>query len=267
MHRELPVLGTFSKGVDGAVSLNFGVSGGAHCDRSCRHHPDREGNCYAVAVELRDDRKGLAAKLARHEISDPARLVGRAMIELHRLMLRRAVPWFRFSTNGSLPQPSTVRGDRRFASLLRELCGMLRGAAVPVHLPVETAEKADFYRGIVGDLVVVRESIQTPCMTPDTIAHHAIPTGPASFTAGEDVGPGPNKLRRILDAAAAAARAWSARTGRRCIVCPAVRVSFLSKYFNGMGKADKAQWRKRNKCGSCTACANPLVDICYPAHK
>jgi len=33
------VFGTFSKGVKGALSLNFGQSGGANCATSCRHHP------------------------------------------------------------------------------------------------------------------------------------------------------------------------------------------------------------------------------------
>ncbi len=267
MTHELPVLGSFSKGVEGAAQLNFGVSGGKHCDSGCRHHPDREGDCYAVAVEERADRQGLATKLARHELSEPATIVGRASIELHRMTLRRAVPWFRFSTNGSLPQPAQATTDNRFKRLLRELCQQLKGSSIPVHMPVESAEKATFYRAIVGDLVTVRESIQTQGMTPKTIADHAIPSGPCSFTAGESVGAGPDKLKRVLAAAAAAAKAWATRTGRRTIVCPAVRVSFLSKYDNGMTKEQKCEWRSKAKCGSCTACANELVDIVYPAHK
>ena len=115
--------------------------------------------------------------------------------------------------------------------------------------------------------MTVRESLQTPGMTPDTIANHAIPSGPCSFTAGETVPAGKDRMKRIIAAAAAAAKAWSIRTGRRTIVCPAVRVSFLSRYANGMSKAEKAVWRKKNKCGLCRACANPLVDIVYPAHK
>jgi hypothetical protein len=267
MIHELPVLGTFSKGCAGSVALNFGVSGGRHCDSGCRHHPDREGDCYAVAVEQRDDRKGLAAKLERHELSQPATIVGRASIELHRLILRRAVPWFRFSTNGSLPQPADARVDHRFVRLLRELCGQLKSHNVPTHFPVESSEKADFYRSVVGDLVTVRESLQTQGMTPETIANHPIPSGPCSFTAGESVGAGPNKLKRIIAAATAAAKAWTLLTGRRAIVCPAVRVSFMSKYDNGMSKEQKAEWRNKNKCGLCNACANPFVDIIYPAHK
>ena len=69
---EKPILGPFSEGIDGSVSINFGVSGGVHCDPHCRHHPESVANdptnaCYAVRSELQPDRRGLAAKLERHE--------------------------------------------------------------------------------------------------------------------------------------------------------------------------------------------------------
>jgi hypothetical protein len=266
MIQQLPVLGTFSKGCAGAVSLNMGVSGGRHCDSGCLHHPANDGTRYAVAVEQRADRSQLAAKLVRHEMSDASIIVGRAIIETTRILFDASIPWFRFSTNGSLPQPADARADRRFLPLLRELCGKLVGHSVPVHLPVESADKASFYREAVGDLVCVRESLQIADLSPETIATHAIPSGPVSFTAGKSVTAGKDKLRRILAAADAAARAWSQRTGRRTIVCPAVRVSFLSKYASRLSKAQKEEWRGKAKCGSCTACANRSVDIVYPAH-
>ena len=271
---------TFSKGVPGALALNFGQSGGANCETSCRHHPihfaaggSREGEageCYAKVVERRGDRAPLADKLERHESLPGSAIVGRALVELSSMLLRGAViPWFRFSTNGALPSREQARTDRRFVPLLRELLGKLRGAAVPVHLPVESAEKAEFYRSIVGDIVTVRESIQTPDMTPDTIANHPIPSGACSFTAGEGVGAGPNKRARILAAAAAAAAAWAIRTGRKTIVCPAVRVSFLARTKAGRGARTAEQvrrWRAGAKCGSCTACALAHIDVVYPAH-
>jgi hypothetical protein len=98
------------------------------------------------------------------------------------------------------------------------------------------------------------------------IAAHAIPAGAVSFTAGENVGKGSDKRRRILAAAVAAAAAWSARTGRKTIVCPAVRVSFLSRYKNGKTRDENRAWRESAKCGSCTACAQSHIDIVYPAH-
>jgi hypothetical protein len=274
------VFGSFSKGVRGALALNFGQSGGANCATSCRHHPTHfapggqsageDGECYAVVVERRHDRVQLAHKLERHEQLPASTIVGRAMVEFGALVLRGIVPpWLRISTSGAVPTPAAALADRRFLPLLRELLTSAKSAGTPVHFPVESAEKATFYREHVGDLVTIRESIQTPRMCPATIADHAIPAGPVSFTAGEEVGAGANKRARILAAATAAAKAWAQRTGRKTIVCPAVRVSFLSR--TKAGKADRTAaevktWRDRAKCGSCTACADQVFDIVYPAH-
>jgi hypothetical protein len=274
------VFGSFSKGVKGALALNFGQSGGANCATSCRHHPihfatggqseNDDGECYAVVVERRHDRVQLAHKLERHEQLPASTIVGRAMVEFGALVLRGIVPpWLRISTSGAVPTPAAALADRRFIPLLRELLTSAKSAGTPVHFPVESAEKAAFYREHVGDLVTIRESVQTPRMCPATIADHAIPAGPVSFTAGEEVGAGANKRGRIIAAATAAAAAWSARTGRKTIVCPAVRVSFLSRTKAGKGARDAAAvkvWRDRAKCGSCTACAQKTYDIVYPAH-
>lgn len=274
------VFGSFSKGIKGALSLNFGQSGGANCATSCRHHPahyrpggvsrGEAGECYAIVVERRADRAQLARKLERHETLPASTIVGRALVELSSMLLRgKSVPWLRISTNGAVPSPESATADRRFVPLLRELLTVARRAGVPVHFPVESAEKAEFYRRAVGELATVRESVQTPRMNPETIAAHPIPSGPVSFTAGEEVSAGPGKRARILAAATAAASAWARRTGRKTIVCPAVRVSFLARTKAGRGARTKqavTEWRNRAKCGSCTACACPLVDIVYPAH-
>lgn len=272
------VLGSFSKGVEGAASLNFGLSGGANCETSCRHHPahyvgatNRAGICYAKVVELRHDRVQLADKLGRHEAAAASAIAGKALLELEREALhgRPARPWFRISTNGALPKPAAAVSDRQFLPRFRALLAFNRKRGTPVHLPVESADKAAFYREHVGDLAVVRESIQTPDMSPDTIARHAIPAGPVSFTAGESVAPGKDKRRRILAAADAAAKAWARLTGRKTIVCPAVRVSFMSRTKAGKAGRSPAEvdaWRSRAKCGSCTACALAHIDIVYPAH-
>jgi hypothetical protein len=269
------VLGSFSKGIKGAVSINFGISGGANCATSCRHHPihysgaeSNDGKCYAVIVENRADRVQLKDKLERHEKLPASQIVGRALVELSRMKIhgRKLPPWIRISTNGAVPAPAEAIADRRYIPLLRELLAFAKDNGIPVHFPVETAEKAAFYADKCGDLVAIRESIQTHDMTPCTIGAHAIPNGAASFTAGESVGKGSNKRKRILAAAVAAAAAWSARTGRKTIVCPAVRVSFLSRYKNGKTRDENRAWRESAKCGSCTACAMSHIDIVYPAH-
>ena len=274
------VLGSFSKGIAGSASLNFGVSGGANCSKKCRHHPEHPAAaaspadlCYAFSLEQQADRVQLADKLARHETLPASLIVGRAQIELEReeLYQKPARPWFRFSTNGSLPGRVKALRDRQFIARLRSLLETInrRMGRGRCHLPVETAEKAAFYRETVGDLVTVRESIQTLDMRPSSIKNHPIPVGPVSFTAGADVADGPDKYLRVLAAAAAAAAAWSARTGRKTIVCPAVRVSFLSRlkaYRRGRSAEQVKSWRMSAKCGSCRACALPQFDIVYPAH-
>jgi len=271
------VLGSFSKGIKSARTLNFGISGGANCDTSCRHHPihygagaPHDGACYAWMVEKRADRQQLADKLDRHEKLPASIVTGKALVELSRAVLHgTTVGWLRISTNGAVPSPAAALADRRFLPLLREFLTTAKRAGIPVHFPVESAEKAAFYREHVGDLVTIRESVQTHNMGADTIATHDIPVGACSFTAGENVGAGPGKRARILVAAAAAAAAWAQRTGRKTIVCPAVRVSCLARTKAGRGNrtAEQVQaWRAGAKCGSCTACALAHIDVVYPAH-
>ena len=76
------ILGSFSKGIDGSVTINFARSGGIHCDRSCAHHPQSTAArptcaCYGVRTEYRPDRCQLAAKLERHEKLPPAVIIPR----------------------------------------------------------------------------------------------------------------------------------------------------------------------------------------------
>ncbi len=146
------ILGTFGKGLDGSVSINFDVSGGDNCDRACPHHPgssDKSATqaCYAVRTEIRPDRAELKRKLERHS-QMPAWLVcGRALAELAlRVGRGKPVPWVRISTNGSVPQPAAVRHDRTFRTMFRKLLTYCLESGIPVHLPVETYAKARFYR-------------------------------------------------------------------------------------------------------------------------
>lgn len=274
------VLGSFSKGIPGSASLNFGLSGGRNCSTKCRHHPEHPaaadnpaGLCYAYTLEQQADRVQLKDKLARHDMLPASVIVGRAQIELDREELygKPARPWFRFSTDGSVPGRVKASRDRQYIPRLRHLLETIRrrSGLNRVHFPVETPEKARFYRETVGDLCTVRESIQTENMIPDTIANHPIPDGPVSFTAGEHVPDGPGKYLRVLSAAAESAAAWAKRTGRKTIVCPAVRVSFLSRlkaFKRGRSAEQVKAWRMGAKCGSCRACAMAHVDVVYPAH-
>ena len=55
------IVGTFGKGIEGSLTVNFGVSGGDNCDTACKHHPQSSASdatraCYAVRAEIRPDR-------------------------------------------------------------------------------------------------------------------------------------------------------------------------------------------------------------------
>ena len=274
------VLGSFSKGVPGSASINFGLSGGRNCETSCRHHPEHANaianpsdGCYAAILEKRHDRKELLGKLGRHDRLPASAIVDRASHELEREILygKAPRPWVRFSTSGSLPGRRKALADSRFSTKFRKLIEFLvvTSGADRIHLPLETARKARFYRELVGDIVTVRESLQTENMCPDTIASHHIPEGAVSFTAGELIPAGPGRRLKVLAAADAAAAAWSKLTGRKTIVCPAVRVSFLSRlkaFQRGRTQAQIESWRAGAKCGNCRACALGHVDVVYPAH-
>jgi len=249
------VLGSFSKGTAGAVSVNFGVSGGIHCDTACVHHPesraaDPTGACYAVRTEKRPDRGQLAAKLQRHENLPPALIVGAALVELRRLVERgKTPPWIRLSTNGSLPQPENA--TKLFLGQLRAFLTYAKRHRIPVHIPVETHRKAQFYRQHVGNLAVVRESLQRAKDIGTT-------AGPVAFTAGAGITKGKDIRKRRIAAARDLAKARTEKTGRKCIVCPAVVISFVHRL-----QPDRIA---KAKCGNCTACAQPHADIVYPLH-
>jgi hypothetical protein len=254
MKSKRKVLGSFSKAADGSVSVNHGVSGGPDCDSDCAHHPESTAPnptraCYAARTEKRPDRRQLAEKLRRHQGLPPALLIGAALVELRQLVERgKTPPWIRLSTNGSLPKPKNA--SPLFLSQLRAFLAYAKDQGIPVHIPVESKRKARFYRKAIGNLAVVRESLQ---------GLDAVETadGPVSLVAGADIR-GRNIRRRRVEAARNLAKRRREATGRKCIVCPAVVVSFF--YRSDPDRRAKA------KCGRCTACAEAHVDIVYPLH-
>ena len=247
--QDHPVLGEFGKAIEGSRSINFGVSGGKHCDRACRHHPNTTADhpthmCYAVRSEKRPDRAELLNKLERHEVSGPVRVVKQGFEEIKDLVVSgHKPPWLRFSTNGSVPNP--VDASPTFLKVLNEMLEYCDEQEIPVHFPVETGSKALFYRRAVGWRVVVRESAQT-------IKRFLETPGPVSCVAGES---GMNQVERV-DACRLIAKMRTKRMGRKCVVCPAV----ASRYLNDNQPQPKA------KCGNCTACARADWDIVYPLH-
>lgn len=247
------VLGSFSKGINGSVSINFGLSGGIHCDSGCAHHPEQNGTCYAAILERRHDRTQLKNKLARHESLPAWKVCGAALIELQTLESKgKAIPWVRISTDGSVPQPENC--DKLFVRQFRTLMSWCARRNIPVHFPVESHAKAEFYRAIVGDSVTVRESLQIDGL-------HTTTHGAVSFTAGRHITSGSNIRDRRVAHAKELARERFKSTGRKTIVCPAITTSFRNRTKEG-----KSLGLPLAKCGSCTACANRNLDIVYPQH-
>jgi hypothetical protein len=247
---DKPVLGRFDKALEGGRALNFGMSAGANCDSQCRYHPenkksDAAGRCYAIRSENRFDRVQLLNKLMRHENADPAMLCRKALAELHVIYAGgNSVPWFRFSTNGSVPPPKKCTPAFRKAFLA--LLDYLDEQNIPVHLPVETRRKYRFYKKLVGPRCVVRLSAGSE-------KDFLNSTVPVSYVGGVmDM----NRKERIT-ASKVVGRKRFDKSGRRAIVCPAVADFFL----NGTPHA-----RSKAKCGNCVACADPAVDVIYPLH-
>ena len=234
------VLGTFSKGVTGSAALNFGQSGGQNCDKVCPFHPESTApnpdgvRCYAVRVESRPDRQTLAAKLQRHEQAKPADVVRAADAECKERAYR--LPWFRVSAFGSVPS--------RVPLPLVRLLWRLADAGTPIHLPVESKAKRARYQSALGDRVAVRWSAPTPS------AFLSEP-GIVSTVAGSMDQRPADRVRAARDLAKERRQA----SGRGCIVCPAVTVRHLRKSPS-----------PHAKCGGCTACADPALDVVYPAH-
>lgn len=250
-HSSAPIIGSFGKGVDGAISINFSTSAGRNCDPGC----DVIKICYADRIENRPDRAPLLAKLQRHEQMDPAEVCGRALFEISELINRRRyVPWVRISTAGSVPPPSAV--TPQFRARFRALLAYCKRARIPVHFPLELGEndkrKVRFYRALVGDLVTVRESVGT--------RHGRLrqQTGPASAVV-DSPEHRPGKVYRARIEAAKQLASKLRASGKSCVVCPAVIAGF-KKRMKGENPSANA------KCGSCTACATDVDVILYPLH-
>lgn len=247
-----PVLGEFGKGIDGSLALSFGVSGGKNCDSRCAEL--LSGKCYSIVIERRHDRKQLLGKLQRHQAMGAAQVCGMAILEVQRLVDKGIViPWFRFSTAGSLPPAGNA--NKLFLRQLRALVSVLIINGIPIHIPIESAEKTEFYREALAGLnVVIRESLQAE-------GEHLTREGAVSFRAGAEITSGKNIRARRVERARIEAKKRFELTGRKTIVCPAV----VSGWKRRAGKRGELK-AAAIKCGSCTACSVGHIDVVYPHH-
>ena len=251
-----PPLSVFSKSVAGSVALNFGLSGGVNCGTDCMYHPDstnpnaspERARCYAATLEAGYRGRNIRAKLARHEAEPATELIDRARIEFaYKVSAQGSVPWFRFSAFGSVP---VVVPDN-----FRTLCQEVTQAGTPIHLPVESIAKYRAYNEAVGDIVAVRLSVPAEDF-------HKYPDIPVSTVGGSMSCHSPAERVAVSKDMA---RSRSKKTGRKCIVCPAVAAQHLNT--KPAQRERRKQAMKHSKCGNCTACAVSTIDIVYPVHR
>lgn len=248
-------VGTFSKANNG-LALNFGRSGTDHCDTNCPMHPSQNipgiYKCYAERVERRYDRKSLLNKLARNYKEDPKTLCDEATSFI--LYTKQDIKWFRFSAFGSVPNPETAKQNKGFIQSLKRLITTLNKMNIPIHFPIETKHKTDYYRSILRNMdVVVRESATS-------IDRFLNSKRAVAYIGGNRE---MSMIQRIAEARNIA-KLRTIKSGRKCIVCPAVVVSF--NRMLSVRRKQKIISENKAKCGNCVACAKNNVDIVYPIH-
>ena len=234
-----PTLGTFSKALSGAVSLNFAESGGVNCSPTCEALI--KNVCYAVHTEKM--KPSIQKSGERKRLHGFAPLCDAYREEITRKASKAIIPWIRFSTFGSVPDRElTTEEESAFVKLVRSF-----PPDVPVHFPVETREKAERFRDIAKayDLpLVIRESAQS-----DQRAMESMSSGdPASRI----VYVGKTKRDRLAKAQEIA------RANPGASVCPAIASTILKRPVKikcGSGK------------GGCTLCSQGnRTLILYPQH-
>ena len=241
-----PILGVFGKGIKGSIALNYAESCSPDCDLNCPYHfksiskhaVNRKVRCYAHKLENRSDRRDLLSKLQRHRRTNKVSLTASAIEETERIGPSN-IPWVRISAFGPVP-PIPPDNFRQFCEPFAD--------GKHLHLPVESWAKTVKYRKVLEGLnVAVRRS----CPTVNHFMRASIRSNPVAVVVGNmDQAP----MERLTDSRQVAKRR-SRRTSRKCIVCPAIAVQHNRKRS------------KLAKCGNCTACANPEIDIVYPAHR
>ena len=229
-----PTIGSFSKAVEGSVSLNFAESGGENCDPSCSAFVLKI--CYAMHTEK--VKPCIAVSGKRKRLAGFAACCLEYAAQIKRKVAKgESIPWLRFSTFGSVPNRPLSAGEvSAFVTLVRSFLD-----GTPVHFPVETADKARRFRSIaaIHNLpLVVRESCQTDARAAECLAQ-GLPSSRIAYH-------GRNKRERLANAMLSA-------KGTGAAVCPAIASTILK--------------RNRIKCGQCTLCAqSSRIQIIYPQH-
>lgn len=253
------VYNSFGKGCDTSLALNFGISAGENCDPGCRMHPestspDKIGGCYATTIEKQ--RPAVVDNLAHKEDIGALKVIALAIVQWGELQVLirenalRQVSWVRISSGGSVPAEDQVpvRYRKRYKALFRQLVQLWTSVGAMVHFPVESIEKAVWYRSFLGDLITIRLSAQSE-------GEFYGDNGAMSFVVGEHITSKNSKRvkRDRVTYARAYARERKQETGRPTMHCGAIESTFLKREY-------------KQKCGICKACAMDDIDILYSKH-
>ena len=233
-----PTLGTFSKGRENSIALNFGQSGGKNCSPKCQAL--KRGVCYAVHTERL--KPSIAVSGERKEQAGFYECCLSYRLEIHKLKKQgKPIPWIRFSTFGSVPnRPLRPHEIAAFVSLVRSFPGKS-----PVHFPVETRQKRDRFKAILWahglqDRLEIRLSCQSDKAMMEEFS--------AGNAASRIVSNGATKRERLANA-----QKLAKRLGPGARVCPAIASTVLRR-------------PRPVKCGDCTLCAQFGGMILYPEH-
>lgn len=228
------VLTQFGKAIATAYAVSFSISARQHCDDGCAV---KNNGCYAQAIERLYPT--LFSKLRRHQMN-MVKTANMALAACQALTAKgKAIDWFRFSVDGGLPIPSTTKRWSSFKPAFRRLCEWLVNnvGSNRIHLPVESRQKATIYRRLVGDIITVRRTCQSVGAALRSKDTRAVRVGKSNRACHlkHNIGMAYELVSKLR------------QRGESAVVCPAVASD--------------------SKCGKCTACANPAVNVVvYPLH-
>lgn len=223
------VVGSFSKGTAGSIALNYSEGSDENCDDSC---PLKDGKCYTINFNKMKPSMAVSGERKR-KMGFEAVICAQYWNIRKRLDKGESITWTRFSAFGSVPNRKLTGVEKTY---LRILVMLLIDNDVPIHLPVESEfKRSQLEQAFEGLPIAVRLSTH----------------GDTSKAGPKSVVVGTAQMKRA-ERLAEAERVRKEFKGT-AVVCPAIKSTFNRT--------------KPIKCGDCTACSKPNIElVIYPMH-